>query len=81
MNLPQLLEKLKADPYFMENVTAWRTVPPRAARFAPWPEGIDPRLPGALAKPRDGTFSAQISSAPQGVFDMALHVISRLSAR
>ena len=34
----------------MENVTAWRTVPPRAARYAPWPEGVDPRLPSALAK-------------------------------
>ncbi len=34
----------------MENVTAWRTVPPRAARYVPWPEGIDPRLPSALAK-------------------------------
>ena len=50
MNLPQLLEKLKNDPAFMENVTAWRTVPPREAAYAPWPEGIDERLPKALAK-------------------------------
>ena len=50
MNLPQLLEKLKNDPYFMENVTAWHTVPPRSARYAAWPDGIDPRLPDALAK-------------------------------
>ena len=34
----------------MENVTAWRTVPPRAAQYASWPEGIDPRLPAALAR-------------------------------
>ena len=50
MNLPQLLEKLKNDPAFMENVTAWRTVPPREAQYAPWPEDIDPRLPAALGK-------------------------------
>ena len=50
MNLPQLLEKLKNNPAFMENVTAWRTVPPRQASYAPWPEGIDERLPSALAR-------------------------------
>ena len=48
VNLPQLLEKLKLSPDFMENVTAWRTIPARAARFATWPEGIDSRLPQAL---------------------------------
>ena len=50
MNLPQLLEKLRASQGFMENVTAWRTVAPRAAQYAPWPEEIDPRLPAALAR-------------------------------
>ena len=50
MNLPQLLERLKNDPAFMENVTAWRTVPPRPAQYAPWPEGIDERLPKALSR-------------------------------
>ena len=50
MNLPQLLEKLRASQSFMENVTACRTVAPRAAQYAPWPEEIDPRLPAALAR-------------------------------
>ena len=50
MNLSQLLEKLKGDPYFMENVTAWRTIPSRSAQYAPWPGDIDPRLPDALKK-------------------------------
>lgn len=50
MNLNQLLEKLKNDAFFMENVTAWRTLPAREAKYAPWPEDIDPRLPLALQK-------------------------------
>lgn len=50
MNLPQLLEKLRSNPVFMENVTAWRTVPPRTAQYAAWPQEIDPRLPQALAR-------------------------------
>lgn len=50
MNLPQLLEKLRSNPVFMENVTAWRTVPPRTAQYASWPQEIDPRLPQALAR-------------------------------
>ncbi len=50
MNLSQLLDKLKGDPFFMENVTAWRTLPARQAQYAPWPEDMDPRIPGALKK-------------------------------
>ena len=50
MNLPQLLERLKETSEFMENVTAWRMIPPRAAQYAPWPADIDPRLPAALAR-------------------------------
>ena len=50
VNLSQLLEKLKQDAAFMENVTAWHTVPPRAPQYAPWPDGMDPRLPSALAR-------------------------------
>ncbi len=50
MNLEQLLEKLKNDPSFMEQVTAWQELPARRARFAPWPEDLDPRIPPALEK-------------------------------
>ena len=50
MNLPQLLDKLKSSPDFMENVTCWRTVPKREAVYAPWPENIDQRLVTALQK-------------------------------
>lgn len=48
MNLPQLLDKLRQDKSFMDNVVAWRTIPPRPARFAPWPDEMDERIPAAL---------------------------------
>ncbi len=39
-----LLARLRADPEVMRNVTAWERLPARAARTAPWPTGLDPRL-------------------------------------
>ena len=48
MNLEQTLEKLKNSPSFMEKVTRWQIIPPRPAVYAPWPEGMDPRVPKAL---------------------------------
>ena len=50
MNLAQLLESLKENPEFMENVTAWRTIPAVPASYAPWPADIDARLPEALGR-------------------------------
>ena len=50
VNLPQLLERLKNAPDFMANVTAWRTIPPRPARYASWPEKVDHRLIAALER-------------------------------
>jgi len=34
----------------MENVTRWQVMPKREARFAPYPEGVDARIPAALEK-------------------------------
>ena len=50
MTLEQLLENIKADPAFMENVTCWRTIPARPACFAPFPDALDGRIPPALNK-------------------------------
>lgn len=50
MNLTQLLEQLKNSPSFMENVTRWQVMPKREARFAPYPDGVDARIPAALEK-------------------------------
>ncbi len=48
--MPYLLAQLRASPRFMRNVTAWKRLPPRPARFAPWPADLDPRLQPAWAE-------------------------------
>ena len=50
MNLSQLLDYLRQDEAFMQNVTCWRTLPKREAVFAPFPEGLDERVIPALQK-------------------------------
>ena len=50
MNLEQLLDRLRHSPDFMENVTHWETIPAREARYAPFPDTLDPRIPPVLAK-------------------------------
>jgi len=50
MNLDQLLDVLKNDESFMQNVTCWREEPARQAVFAPYPSGIDEKIPAALQK-------------------------------
>ena len=49
MNLEQLIDRLKRTPSFMENVTHWETLPAKEARFVPFPEALDGRLPPVLA--------------------------------
>ena len=44
MNLAQLLGRLRSDDRFLRNVTRWETLPAQAARHAPWPAALDPRL-------------------------------------
>ena len=48
MNLDQLLDQLRDDPGFMENVTNWQTLPSKEAQYAPWPRCVDPRIIEAL---------------------------------
>jgi len=50
MNLEQLLDQLGSDEGFMSCVTNWEISPAREARFAPWPEGLHPRVLEALRK-------------------------------
>ncbi len=48
MNIDQLLDVLRKDSSFMQCVTHWHTDPVRSARYAPWPDCVDPALPPML---------------------------------
>ena len=48
MAIGEVLDAMKSDPAFMENVTAWERLPTREARYADFPEGLNPRLTSAL---------------------------------
>ena len=48
MSLDSLLSQLQLDTRFLARVTAWKQTPARAARYAPWPEALDIRLPLAM---------------------------------
>mgnify|MGYP002549510679 CR=1 FL=1 len=50
MNVEAYIEHLKNSPSFMKNVTAWRVLPARAAKYADFPDGLDARLVAALAR-------------------------------
>lgn len=48
MNLIQYMEALRRDPSFMQNVTAWKVLPPRPAKYADFPEALDSRVKEVL---------------------------------
>lgn len=48
MNVEQMIDFLRADEAFRASVAAWHTDPPRAARYAPWPEAVDGRIISVL---------------------------------
>ncbi|MGI6240175.1 MAG: DEAD/DEAH box helicase, partial [Christensenellales bacterium] len=49
MDVREYIEKLKSDAAFMQNVTSWRIVPAREARYADFPGALDPRIQNTLA--------------------------------
>ncbi|MFP4343079.1 MAG: DEAD/DEAH box helicase [Anaerolineales bacterium] len=50
MSLDALLSALRADPNFIRNVTAWRTLPAQGADGRPWSGDLDGRLAEAAAQ-------------------------------
>ena len=50
MPLAEAVEALRTDPRLARNFVAWRTLPPVAARTAPWPVGLDARIVDALGR-------------------------------
>jgi len=45
-----MIEKIRQTPELMSQVTHWRTIPPRPARYAEFPPSLNPALKAALAE-------------------------------
>ncbi|MCK4741927.1 MAG: DEAD/DEAH box helicase, partial [Anaerolineales bacterium] len=50
MPIEEALERLRLDPVFMKNVSAWERIPARPARYAEFPTQVSPRLVDALRR-------------------------------
>ncbi len=61
MTVMDVLQRLRSDPKFMQNVTAWERLPARAARYGDFPPGLDAPLIDALQ--RRGTTPLYIHQA------------------
>jgi DEAD/DEAH box helicase domain-containing protein len=48
MTLEQLLDYLRNDPEVCENITTWKTFPPKPAKLADFPQSIDRRIIATL---------------------------------
>lgn len=48
MTIQEYINKLKNNPYFMDNVTSWQVMPARAARYGTFPAALDRRVIEAL---------------------------------
>ncbi len=46
--LEEVLDRLRSDPRYAENVVTWKTLEPKAARFADYPEWVHPGLLATL---------------------------------
>ena len=47
-SMEELLQLIKSTPEIMENVTEWRTLPPREAKYSDFPANLRPELRAAL---------------------------------
>jgi len=48
MPVKEALERLRQNPVFMKNVSAWERIPARPARYAEFPAQVSPRVVDAL---------------------------------
>jgi DEAD/DEAH box helicase domain-containing protein len=48
LNLVQLLDRLKGEAKFLQNVTRWEVIPPHPGRYADYPPELDARLVAVL---------------------------------
>ena len=49
MTIAEYISKLQNNPLFMDNVTSWRVMPAREARYGEFDASLDPRVISALA--------------------------------
>lgn len=49
-SIEEMIEKIRQTPELMRQVTHWRTIPPRPARYAEFPPSLNPALKTALAE-------------------------------
>jgi DEAD/DEAH box helicase domain-containing protein len=50
MNVAQIIDRLRSDSDFTRHLTAWRTVPAQPARYAGFPEALNPKLVQGLQR-------------------------------
>ena len=50
MTVAEYIERLKNSPEFMKNVTCWRVLPERAAKYGEFPATLEPGVVAALKK-------------------------------
>jgi len=54
LRLDEVIERLRSEPRFAENVVSWRTIDPKPATFSDYPGWVHPALQAALAKHKYG---------------------------
>ena len=68
MNLAQLLDRLRGDERFLQNVTRWEVMPGQPARHADWPQDLAPPLIAALrARGIEHLYSHQAAAVAQAL--------------
>ena len=50
MTIQEYINKLKNNPYFMDNVTSWQVMPARPAKYGSFPASLDGRVLDALRR-------------------------------
>ncbi|HHV43771.1 MAG TPA: DEAD/DEAH box helicase [Firmicutes bacterium] len=63
MDLAELIAKMQTTPGLGERFTCWKRIPPREARFGPWPKELDERLKAVLqARGIDALYTHQCAA-------------------
>ena len=72
MNVESYIEHLKSSPSFMKNVTSWRVLPAREAKYADFPAGLDARLVAALKAVSETNWALSCNVSPETCLDALL---------